>query len=63
MKSALAELEAGSGSGNEAERAFLRERLQALQSFFDAIDSLTSAVTRLEGLGLNTVQSVLKILK
>lgn len=63
VKSALMELEAGAGSGDEAERLFLRERLQALQSFFDAIDSLTSAVTRLEGLGLNTVQSVLKILK
>jgi DNA-binding transcriptional regulator GbsR (MarR family) len=63
VKTALVELQANSGAEDEAERAFLIERLQALQSFFDAIDNLTTAVTRLDSLGLNTVQSVLKILK
>lgn len=61
VKSALVELEAGSGP--DPERAFLIERLRALQSFFDALDNLTVAVTRLDSLGMNTVQSVLKILK
>jgi HTH-type transcriptional regulator, glycine betaine synthesis regulator len=61
VKSALVELEAGTGS--DPERAFLIERLKALQSFFDALDNLTVAVTRLDRLGLNTVQNVLKILK
>jgi DNA-binding transcriptional regulator GbsR (MarR family) len=63
VKSALVELEAGSGSENDPERAFLIERLRALQSFFDALDNLTVAVTRLDSLGMNTVQNVLKILK
>jgi HTH-type transcriptional regulator, glycine betaine synthesis regulator len=44
-------------------RAFLVERLEALQAFFNAIDSLTRAVTRLDRLGINTVQTVLKTLK
>ncbi|MBM3153017.1 MAG: hypothetical protein FJZ96_12590 [Chloroflexi bacterium] len=63
VNEALAELETGSGSGNEPERALLIERLRAMQNFFDAIDSLTAAVTRLDSLGMNTVQTVLKILK
>jgi DNA-binding transcriptional regulator GbsR (MarR family) len=63
VKAALAELEASTNAADETERKFLIERLQAMQSFFDALDSLTAAVTRLDGLGLNTVQSVLKILK
>lgn len=60
---ALTALEAGRGSVDEEHRQFLIERLRALQSFFDALDSLTVAVTRLDGLGLDTVQTVLKILK
>jgi DNA-binding transcriptional regulator GbsR (MarR family) len=56
----LENLQAG---GDGPERAFLVERLQALKNFFDALDSLVNAVTRLEDLGLNTVQTVLKILK
>ncbi len=51
------------GSGSEPERTFLIERLQALKDFFDALDSLVRAVTRLDSLGLNTVQTILKILK
>jgi len=51
------------GNGNEPERAFLVERLQALKNFFDALDSLVNAVARLDSLGLHTVQTVLHILK
>src|SRR5512139_2738014 len=42
---------------------FVYERVQALQDFFDAIDSLGKAVTRLEGLGLTNVQKILGVLK
>jgi DNA-binding transcriptional regulator GbsR (MarR family) len=63
VKSTLERLENGEGTFDRKERAFLIERLHALQDFFDALDSLTRAVSRLEGLGLTTVQNVLKILK
>ena len=52
-----------SGDQSDPQRAFLVERLQALKDFFDAFDSLVNAVTRLDSLGLHTVQTVLKILK
>ena len=39
------------------------ERIRALKDFFDALDSLTRAVIRLEGLGLPTIQKVLSILR
>jgi DNA-binding transcriptional regulator GbsR (MarR family) len=42
---------------------FVYERVQALQSFFDAIDSLAKAVVRLESLGLTNVQKILSVLK
>jgi DNA-binding transcriptional regulator GbsR (MarR family) len=42
---------------------FVYERVQALQSFFDAIDSLTKAVVRLESLGLSNVTKILGVLK
>ena len=42
---------------------FTYERLQALQNFFDAIDSLTKAVVRLESLGISNVTKILGILK
>ncbi len=42
---------------------FVYERVQALQDFFDAIDSLTRAVVRLESLGLTNVQKILGVLK
>jgi DNA-binding transcriptional regulator GbsR (MarR family) len=48
---------------SEAERAFLMERVRALNDFFNALDALASAVSRLDSLGLGTVQTVLKILK
>jgi DNA-binding transcriptional regulator GbsR (MarR family) len=42
---------------------FVYERVQALQSFFDAIDSLTKAVVRLDSLGLSNVTKILGVLK
>ena len=42
---------------------FVYERVQALQSFFDAIDSLTKAVVKLEGLGISNVTRILSVLK
>lgn len=42
---------------------FVYERVKALQDFFDAIDSLTKAVVRLESLGLVNVQKILGVLK
>jgi DNA-binding transcriptional regulator GbsR (MarR family) len=62
VKAALVRLETGSGE-SDPERAFLTERVRALNDFFNAIDSLALAVSRLDSLGLNTVQTILKILK
>ena len=62
VRETLQKLEAGQAE-SDPERAFLTERVRALKDFFDAIDSLSSAVARLDGLGLNTVQTVLKILR
>ena len=42
---------------------FVYERVQALQGFFDAIDSLTKAVIKLESLGLSNVTKILGVLK
>jgi len=42
---------------------FVYERVQALQAFFDAIDSLTKAVVRLESLGMSNVVKILGVLK
>ena len=42
---------------------FVYERVQALQDFFDAIDSLARAVIRLDRLGLSNVQKILGVLK
>jgi HTH-type transcriptional regulator, glycine betaine synthesis regulator len=61
VKETLTKLETATGS--EAERVFLSERVQALQDFFDAIDSLTRAVVKLERLGLSNVQKILGVLK
>jgi DNA-binding transcriptional regulator GbsR (MarR family) len=47
----------------DEEWQFVYERVQALQEFFDAIDSLTRAVVRLERLGLVNVQKILGVLK
>jgi len=42
---------------------FIYNRVQALQEFFDAIDSLTKAVIKLESLGLSNVTKILGVLK
>jgi DNA-binding transcriptional regulator GbsR (MarR family) len=59
----LDNLLAGKGSMDEQERTFLIERIQALQDFFDALDHLTAAVSKLDNLGITTVRKVLTILK
>jgi DNA-binding transcriptional regulator GbsR (MarR family) len=63
VQDTLEKLKSAKGSMDEAERKFLIERIQALQDFFDAIDSLSRAVARLDSFGLTTVQSILKIIK
>jgi DNA-binding transcriptional regulator GbsR (MarR family) len=42
---------------------FVYARVQALQEFFDAIDSLSKAVIKLESLGLYNVTKILGVLK
>lgn len=61
VRSALSALE--ENRMNTEEWKFLHARLQALQEFFDAIDSLTKAVIRLERLGLANVTRILGVLK
>ena len=63
VQETLKELEAGSVSGDEAEVKFVHERIKALQEFFDAIDTLTSAVIKLESLGFKNVKTILSVLK
>ena len=59
----LTQLESDSVSGSEADVKFVRERVKALQEFFNAIDSLASAVIKLESLGITNVTRILKVLK
>jgi len=63
VREALGKLESGTVSGDEAEVQFVYKRVQALQEFFNAIDSLTKAVVKLESLGLSNVKNILSILK
>ncbi len=63
VRETLDQLKAARGSMDESEREFLVARLNALQDFFDAIDSLTRAVIRLDRLGIKNVQKVLSVLK
>ncbi|GAB4498892.1 MAG: GbsR/MarR family transcriptional regulator [Anaerolineales bacterium] len=63
VRETLEKLESGSVSGDEAEVNFMLERVKALQEFFNAIDSLTNAVIRLESLGLSNVTKILNVLK
>src|SRR5512140_3040821 len=63
VRDTLAQLKAVRGSMNESEREFLIARVQALQDFFDAIDSLTRAVARLDKLGITNVRKILSVLK
>jgi DNA-binding transcriptional regulator GbsR (MarR family) len=62
VKETLTKLETSPGA-DEAQRMFLIERLRALQTFFDALDTLSNAVMRLDSLGIATIQNILKILK
>ena len=48
---------------DDEEWNFVYERVRALQDFFDAIDSLTKAVVRLDKLGFSNVTKILKVLK
>jgi len=63
VQETLKELESGSVLGDGAEVKFVRERIKALQEFFDAIDMLSSAVIKLESLGLGNVKKILSVLK
>ena len=62
VQQTLEKLESGNGEP-DAERAFLTERVRALRDFFNALDSLSSAISHLDSLGMTTIQTVLKILK
>jgi DNA-binding transcriptional regulator GbsR (MarR family) len=59
----IEKLEADKAKFNEKERAFLLQRLLALQSFFDALDRLVNAIIRLDGLGGSTINKLLAFLK
>jgi DNA-binding transcriptional regulator GbsR (MarR family) len=48
---------------DDEEWNFVYERVKALQDFFDAIDSLTRAVIKLESLGMSNVTKILNVLK
>ena len=61
VKDTLATLEANWVENDEWN--FVYERVQALQEFFNAIDSLSQAVMRLEKLGLSNVTKILGVLK
>ena len=63
VQETLKELESGSVLGDEAEVQFVYERIKALQEFFNAIDTLTSAVIKLESLGLGNIKKILSVLK
>jgi DNA-binding transcriptional regulator GbsR (MarR family) len=63
VRETLERLQAGKGSMDEGERLFLIERVRALQDFFDAIDHLSVAVSKLDNLGISTVRRILTILK
>ncbi len=63
VKATLEQLKAARGTMDEAERKFLVQRVQAMQDFFDALDALSRAVAKLDGLGLATVRNILSVLK
>lgn len=63
VRDTLEKLESGAVSGDEAEVKFIRERVKALQEFFNAVDSLTNAVIKLESLGLSNITKILNVLK
>jgi len=59
----LEKLDAGEVNGDKDEIKFIRQRVQALREFFDALDNLTRAVVRLESLGLGNIKTILSVLK
>lgn len=63
VRRTLEQLKAARGSMDESERLFLVARVEALTDFFDAIDSLTRAVVKLDKLGISNVQRILSVLK
>ena len=63
VKETLQKLESGSVSGDEAEVQFVYKRVQALQEFFNALDSLSKAVVKLESFGFSNIKTMLSILK
>lgn len=63
VRDSLKTLQAGKGTMDETERLFLLERVKALQDFFDAIDNLSAAVSKLDTLGIATVRKILTIMK
>jgi len=63
VQETLEKIESGSIVGDEAEIQFIRQRVQALQEFFNAIDSLAKAVIKLDSLGIGNVRNILSILK
>jgi HTH-type transcriptional regulator, glycine betaine synthesis regulator len=62
VRTTLDNVKAAKGKMDEEQRRFLINRLEALQDFFDAIDSLARAVSRLDSLGLPTIRKILAIL-
>jgi DNA-binding transcriptional regulator GbsR (MarR family) len=60
VRMTLQRLESGEA---DPERSFLTERVRTLNTFFNTLDALFSAIARLDSLGANTIQMVLKILK
>ena len=60
VKTTLLKLEAGE---TDPERAFLVQRVRELNTFFNTLDTLFSSIARLDSLGANTIQTVLKILR
>ena len=63
VQETLKELESGSVTGDETEVQFVRERIKALHEFFNAIDTLSNAVIKLESLGLGNITKILSVLK
>lgn len=63
VRDTLTELKSARGSIDESERQLLIARVQALQDFFDAIDSLNRAVVKLDKLGIGNVHKILSVLK
>jgi len=61
VKETLAKMDANWIDNDEWNFAY--QRVQALQDFFDAIDSLTNAVIKLESLGVTNVTKILSVLK